>query len=188
MNLITIIGIAVGLSMDAFAVSVANGCIIKGLKIKNALLIAFSFGFFQFLMPVFGWAAGNTFKSYIQNFDHWIVFGLLGLIGGKMIYESLKANRNCKSKNCLHLPTLLLLSIATSIDALAAGVSFSLVNVNIILPVVMIGVITFILCLIGIYIGNNIGNFIEDKLELAGGIILILIGVKVLIEHLHYNT
>jgi putative Mn2+ efflux pump MntP len=182
MNFITVFGIGIGLSMDALAVSVTNGCIIRKLKIHHALRIAFSFGFFQALMPVIGWGAGLSFKKYIQPIDHWIAFALLGFIGGKMIYESIACNE--KIKDCLHYPTLFLLSVATSIDALAVGLSFSFLKVAIITPAIIIGLTTFIMCLIGIYVGNKIGHFFENKLALAGGVILISIGIKILIEHI----
>jgi putative Mn2+ efflux pump MntP len=184
MNFITILGIGIGLSMDALAVSVINGFVIKKLKIRHALRIAFSFGFFQGLMPVIGWAAGLSFRKYIQSFDHWIAFSLLCLVGGKMIYGSI----TCKGekKDCLQFMALLALSIATSIDALAVGLSFSFLQVEIIIPALIIGAVTFIICFIGIYTGDKIGRFIGNKLELIGGFILIIIGIKILIEHLSY--
>ena len=184
MNFITIIGIGVGLSMDALAVSVINGFVIKKLKIKHAFKIAFSFGFFQALMPVVGWAAGLSFRKYIQNIDHWVAFSLLCIIGGKMIYESVICRE--EKKDCLQFSALLTLSIATSIDALAVGLSFSFLQVEIIVPAIIIGVVTFIICLIGIYVGDKIGRFIGNKLELIGGLILIIIGIKIVIEHLFY--
>ncbi|MBN1694835.1 manganese efflux pump [candidate division WOR-3 bacterium] len=184
MNLITIFGIGIGLSMDALAVSVINGFVIKKLKIQNAFKIAFSFGFFQALMPVIGWSAGLSFRKYIQSFDHWIAFSLLCLVGGKMIYESIKCSE--EKKDCLQFPALLMLSIATSIDALAVGLSFSFLQVEIIFPALIIGVVTFIICLIGIYVGDKIGKFIGNKLGLIGGLILIIIGIKIVIEHTAY--
>jgi len=182
MNFITVFGIGIGLSMDALAVSITNGFIIKKLKIQHALRIAFSFGFFQALMPVIGWGVGLSFRKYIQHIDHWIAFALLSFIGGKMIYESITCNE--KIKDCLHFPTLFFLSIATSIDALAVGLSFSFLKVEIITPAVIIGLTTFIICFIGIYVGNKIGHFFEKKLALLGGVILIIIGIKILIEHI----
>ena len=179
MKLLTIIGIALGLSMDAFSVSVTNGCIINELKLRHAFRIAFFFGFFQAIMPVIGWASGSVFYKYIQSIDHWIAFGLLSFIGIKMIYESIKKDAEKKQKDCRHYPTLFILSIATSIDALAVGISFSVLNIRIIFPALLIGIITFIVCLIGIFIGNKIGQLFNNKLELVGGIILIGIGVKI---------
>jgi putative Mn2+ efflux pump MntP len=184
MNLITVIGIGVGLSMDALAVSVINGFIIRKLRIRYAFRIALSFGFFQALMPVLGWAAGLSFRKYIQNVDHWVAFLLLCIIGGKMICES----RSCKEerRDCLQFPVLFILSIATSIDALAVGLSFSFLQVEIIIPAIIIGVVTFVICLTGIYVGDKIGRFIGNKIELIGGFILIAIGIKIVIEHLFY--
>ena len=170
--------------MDALAVSVINGFIIKKLKIRQAFRIAFSFGFFQALMPVIGWAAGLSFRKYIQHIDHWVAFLLLCFVGGKMIYESL----NCSEakRDCLQFPALFMLSIATSIDALAVGLSFSFLQVEIIIPAIIIGAVTFIICLIGVYIGDKIGRFVGNKLKLIGGLILIIIGIKIIIEHTAY--
>ncbi|MBN1798769.1 MAG: manganese efflux pump [Spirochaetales bacterium] len=170
--------------MDALAVSVANGFSIKKIKLHQALRIALAFGLFQAAMPVVGWALGMTFTGIIQSFDHWIVFGLLSIIGAKMIYESFHMDKSCQNKNCLHFPTLLLLSLATSIDALAAGLSFAIIGMRIMLAVLIIGGVTALLCFAGVYIGNRIGHFFENKLEFTGGIILIAIGAKILIEHL----
>ncbi len=185
-----IFAIAVALSMDALAVSVVNGCIIKKLNYRHALRIAFFFGFFQAVMPLAGWASGFYFRNYIENVDHWIAFGLLAFIGGKMIFESGVVKKdvceiNTDKKNCLDFSTLITLSIATSIDALAVGISFSLLNVNIIEPVIIIGAVTFTICYVGVYIGDRIGHFFEDKLEIAGGVILIILGFKILLEHLY---
>ena len=185
MDILVIIGIAVGLSMDALAVSVANGIMIKQLRVQHAFRIAFSFGFFQAMMPLIGWAAGITFSQYIKAVDHWIAFVLLVLVGGRMIWESLSSARKDEAqRNCLHFPTLLVLSIATSIDALAVGVSFAFLDLVIWLPIVIIGLITFIICFIGIYIGNKAGSVFGTKLGLIGGLILIGIGMKILLEHL----
>jgi putative Mn2+ efflux pump MntP len=182
MNFITIFGIGLGLSMDAFAVSVINGFIIKKLNIRYAFRIAFSFGFFQALMPVIGWTLGLSFRKYITNIDHWIAFSLLCLIGGKMIYESINCSE--EKRDCLQFSALLILSIATSIDALAVGLSFSFLQIEIIMPALIIGVITFIVSLIGIFLGDKIGRFVGNKLELIGGLILIIIGIKIVLEHL----
>jgi len=184
MNIIAIVGIAVGLSMDALAVSVVNGCTIKKIKHRHAFLIAGSFGLFQAIMPLIGWAVGLSFSSYIESFDHWIAFGLLSFIGGKMILSSFRLEKSCEEKNCLHPPTLLLLSLATSIDALAVGLSFAMLDMTIFLPIVIIGLITFILCFVGVHLGKRLGHFFEGKLEFAGGVILIAVGAKILIEHL----
>lgn len=193
MNILVILGLAVGLAMDAFAVSVTNGFMIKELKFRHVFRIAFFFGFFQALMPVLGWAAGTAFSDVIKNVDHWIAFGLLSVIGGKMVFESrsMMKDEACgecgDKKNCLDFPTLLLMSLATSIDALAVGLTFAFLSVEILLPVLIIGIVTFLLCFIGVYIGNKAGHLFEDKLELIGGLVLIGIGVKILIEHLFFS-
>ncbi len=190
MDIVYIFGLALALSMDALAVSVVNGFIIKKLEFRHAFRIAFSFGFFQAIMPFLGWSAGLLFRNHIEHFDHWIAFILLSFIGGKMIHESKSVKGDvCSSdqadkKNCLNLVTLLTLSIATSIDALAVGLSFSFLNLSIAMPVIIIGCVTFAVCLAGVYIGDRIGHIFEDKLEIAGGAILILIGIRILVSHL----
>jgi putative Mn2+ efflux pump MntP len=172
MDLLTIFIIALGLSMDALAVSLA-------------LRMALFFGFFQMLMPVLGWLAGLGFKRAIASFDHWLAFGLLLLIGIKMIREARRPD-NCRSRNnLLSLPVLLGLAVATSIDALAVGLSFSLLAVDIIAPVLVIGLVTFILSFLGVLAGHKFGSLIAGKVEILGGLILIAIGSKILLEHLH---
>ena len=186
MNFITIIIIAIGLAMDAFAVSIASGVTLKRFKARPALRVALFFGGFQALMPVLGWLAGTSFQHYIAAFDHWVAFGLLTFIGGKMIYESFlieKTENNCDPNN---LATVFILAIATSIDALAVGLSFAVLNIQIIQPVIIIGVITFLLSLLGVYLGGKFGSLFENKIELIGGIVLIGIGFKILIEHLFF--
>ena len=187
-DLLMIIGIAIGLSMDAFAVSVANGCIIQELRFHHALRFAFFFGLFQAVMPLIGWLTGMSLRTYIISFDHWIAFLLLAGIGGKMMYESLPNRSSAESEasknSCLHWPTLFMLSLATSIDALAVGVSFAAIGIDIFFPILLIGSITFVNCMIGIFLGNRFGHIFEDKIELIGGVILLGIGLKILIEHL----
>jgi manganese efflux pump family protein len=188
MDFLYIIGVAIGLSMDAFAVSVNNGFLIKELKVRHSLRIAFSFGLFQAVMPVIGWFGGVFLLSFIRKVDHWIAFLLLAGIGIKMIVEAViekkEDGKECETKTCLHFPTLMLMSLATSIDALAVGLSFGVLNMPLIVPVTIIGIITFLICLVGIYLGNRIGHLFENKLEIAGGVILILLGLKILLEHL----
>ena len=184
MSILEIIGLALGLSMDAFAVSVTNGFVIKELKFGSAFRIALFFGVFQAVMPVIGWASGLSFVSYIQIVDHWVVFALLGFIGSKMIIESRSLKKESECKNCLHLPTLILLSFATSIDALAIGFSFAFLRVSIFMPVALIGGITFIVCLSGVYLGKKVGHIFENRIEMIGGIVLFGIGLKILVEHL----
>lgn len=184
MDTLSIVAMAFALSMDALAVSVSNGLIIKKLHFRHALRIAVFFGFFQAIMPVLGWAAGYTFREMIRAFDHWIALGLLCFIGTKMILESRRIGNDVESKNCQHLPTLLLMALATSVDALAVGISFAFLELNIIRPVLIIGLITFAVCLAGVYLGNRSGHFFEGRFELAGGVLLIGIGIKIAVEHI----
>ena len=184
-QIITVHGIAVGLAMDAFAVSTINGAIFKELHIRYALRMAFFFGAFQALMPLIGYAAGITFIQYIEPFDHWIAFGLLSAIGGKMIYEGLKIHGFDKKPNDpTSLLIVLVLSVATSIDALAVGFTLSLVTGYIFRAVITIGVITFLISYAGYELGKRFGHFFENKIELIGGLILYVIGLKILITHL----
>lgn len=184
MNIIFIFLIAIGLAMDAFAVSIASGFKTRILRPYDAFRIGIFFGGFQAIMPVIGWAAGLHFRSIIIGIDHWIAFGLLSTIGLKMIYESSKLKSQDQKINTLNIYVLLILSVATSIDALAVGLSLSFLKVSIALPAVVIGVVTFILSFLGVFIGNRSGHFFEKKIEMVGGIILIGIGIKILIEHL----
>jgi len=185
MGIVTIIFVALGLSMDAFAVAVASGFQIKRHHLRHATRIALFFGGFQAIMPIIGWLAGTSVRNFISGFDHWIAFTLLSFIGIKMIYESLSILPDEKVRNASDISMLLILSIATSIDALAVGLSLSFLKINIITPAAIIGFITFILSFIGVYIGKTFGHFFERKLEIAGGLILIGIGIKILIEHLN---
>ena len=176
--------IAIGLAMDAFAVSISSGVTINKMKIRHALLIASFFGFFQAIMPVFGWLSAIWFKDYMPKIDHWIAFFLLLGVGSKMIYESFRNTEKEDEKNALNIYVLFLLSIATSIDAFAVGISFSFLNISILKPVFLIGIITFILSFIGTYLGRIFGHIFENKLEILGGIVLIIMGIKILIEGL----
>ena len=184
MDTLSTIFIGLGLSMDALAVSITSGASIKGLRVQHALKIALSFGLFQAIMPLIGWLAGLSLRNLISDIDHWIAFGLLTLIGFKMIYESFKLEAAEKKGNPLDGYVLLLLSIATSIDALAVGISFALLKITIASTVAIIGGITFCLCFAGTFVGNKVGHFFENKLEIAGGLVLVGMGIKILIEHL----
>jgi putative Mn2+ efflux pump MntP len=184
MHILTILVIAFALAMDAFAVSITSGIAIKRLRIEHALRIAFFFGLFQAVMPVMGWLAGAGMKDFISGVDHWIAFGLLSLIGCKMIYESTKMEPEKKGINPLNIYVLLFFSMATSIDALAVGISFAFLQIAIITPAVVIGIVTFSLSFLGVSVGNRLGHFFEQKIELAGGLILIAIGIKILVDHL----
>lgn len=185
MNVLSIFFIAIGLAMDAFAVSIACGVAINNLRIKHILIIAFSFGFFQGFMPIVGWFAGMGFRDMIASIDHWVAFALLFLIGAKMIWESFTLEEEAKaSDTALNATRLLLLSIATSIDALAVGLSFSCIDVEIMAPALIIALVTLVLSIGGVIIGDKFGHLFEGKIELVGGIILIGIGAKILFEHL----
>jgi putative Mn2+ efflux pump MntP len=183
MHLITATFLAFGLAMDAFAVSISSGITITNPRIENALKIAVFFGAFQAFMPVVGWLAGLGLRELISQVDHWIAFGLLCLIGCRMIYESTKVRSERKILNPLSLGVLLVLSIATSIDALAAGVSLAFLKISILVPVIVIGAVTLILSFVGVFVGDRSGHFFENKAEFVGGLVLIGIGTKILIEH-----
>lgn len=184
MDILTVLSIAVGLSMDAFAVSITSGVAIKDLRPVHALKIALFFGAFQAIMPVIGWLAGLGMRSFISGFDHWVAFGLLLFVGGKMIWESRSMEEDKPKSDPLGNTVLLLLAIATSIDALAVGLTFSLLNVSIAVPVLIIGLVTFGLSFAGVLIGKKAGHLFENKIEIVGGLILIGIGCKILFEHL----
>lgn len=194
MDYLSLIVIAVGLSMDAFAVAITHGSTQPNIKMKNIIQAPLFFGFFQALMPVVGWLVGVAGTNIILSFDHWIAFGLLGFIGGKMIYEGLKKIKNPEIKKDTQANTsstkyILLLSVATSIDALTTGIILPNVigassTILMIIAVSIIGTITFSICVVGILIGSKFGNKLSSKAEIVGGIVLILIGAKILIEHL----
>lgn len=186
MNIFMIILIAFGLAMDSFAVSVARGIAIVKSRVSNALIIALFFGLFQAIMPLFGWLAGLGVRDLISGIDHWIAFGILCLIGCKMILESNRKTTGKKRINSLNVYVLLLLSVATSIDALAVGLSFSFLRTPILTPIIIIGIITFLLSFLGFFAGNKFGHLFERKIGIAGGLILIGIGIKIVIEHLTY--
>jgi len=184
MDLIKIVIVAVGLAMDTFAVSIVSGSAYKQLKIKHALRMAVFFGGFQAFMPLVGSLAGLTIKSYITGYDHWAAFGILVAVGGKMIYESFKiksAQENLDPSNVL---ILLALAVATSIDALAVGITLSFFSVSIGTAVTIIGLVTFLLSYMGVFVGKRFGHFFENKIEALGGLILIGLGAKILFEHL----
>lgn len=175
--------IAVGLSMDAFAVAVCKGLSMKRIDKKYTLLIALFFGGFQALMPLLGYFLGSQFSVYIEKVDHWVVFFLLALIGGNMIKESREAAEE-ETYRGINYKELLLLAVATSIDALAVGITFAFLRVEIVPAVLLIGCTTFVLSLFGVVVGNLFGTRYKSRAELTGGIILILIGIKILLEHL----
>jgi len=169
--------------MDAFAVAVVCGLAAKPLRVSYAFRTAFFFGAFQAFMPIIGWAAAVNLRMIIASFDHWIAFILLFAIGCKMIYESFRKKKKNYGGNAVSLAGLLVLSLATSIDALAVGISFAFLKEKIILPSLIIGFVTFILSFAGVWLGNRFGHIFENKLETAGGVILIGIAIKILVSH-----
>lgn len=183
MSLLELFLLAVGLSMDAFAVSVCKGLSVHRGSMKQALTVGIWFGGFQALMPFLGYLLGITFSSLITNVDHWIAFVLLAFIGFNMIRESRSEEEN-ESNDRFDFKTMLPLAVATSIDALAVGVTFAFLQVNIVPAVSFIGCITFILSAIGLKAGNIIGAKNRSRAEFAGGLVLILMGIKILLEHL----
>jgi len=182
--MLEIILISVGLAMDCFAVSIAGGATAVKIKVIDALKVGFFFGMFQVIMPLIGWYIGFGFKNLVEKVDHWVAFGLLCAIGIKMIYEAIRSRGEKRKINLTGLPTLIILSVATSIDALVVGISFSLLDVSLYLSIVVIGLFAFIFSACGYFIGNKVGQFLKNNVEIAGGIILIGIGTKILIEHL----
>ena len=187
MGFIELFLIGVGLAMDAFAVSICKGLNMRKMNYRQATVIALFFGGFQAFMPFLGWSLGRHFEHYIVSIDHWIAFILLAIIGGNMIKEALGEEEDVECGDChdqLDLKELLMLAIATSIDALAVGITFAFLRVNIVPAITIIGVTTFIISFAGVHIGHHFGSRYEKKAELAGGIILICIGLKILLEHL----
>lgn len=192
MDYFSVVGIALGLSMDAFAVSVTNGALTEKIKIPYVLKLTGCFGLFQMVMPIAGWLVGKAGESFISAVDHWVAFILLTIIGVKMISDSIpeiKDKTIPEKQECLSEKTIVALAIATSIDALATGVILpSAVGANTLLlmfiSVVLIGVITFIICIAGVYLGKIFGYFISKHTGIAGGTVLIIIGIKILAEHL----
>ena len=185
MGLIELFLIAVGLSMDAFAVSVCKGLAMPKCTFKKAAIVGLWFGGFQALMPAIGYVLGAQFQETIASIDHWIAFVLLALIGGNMIHEALD-NDEEEADASLNVKTMFLLAVATSIDALAIGITFAFLKVNIIPAVCIIGIVTFIISFAGVKIGNVFGARYKNKAEIVGGIILILLGLKILLEHLGF--
>lgn len=176
--------IGIGLSMDAFAVALCKGLNMKKVNYVHTVIIALFFGGFQAIMPYLGWVLGKQFEDYIVSVDHWIAFGLLLYIGGKMIYEAFHGEEEEETDDKLDLKELTIMAIATSIDALAVGITLAFLQVNIISSITIIGITTFCLSIVGVLIGNRFGMRFKNKAEIAGGVILILIGTKILLEHL----
>lgn len=186
MSIIELLILALGLSMDAFAVSICKGLSVPKLRPKHCLICGIYFGGFQALMPLIGWALGIRFQSLITNIDHWIAFVLLAVIGANMIKESFSKEEECPDAS-FGFKTMLTLAVATSIDALAVGVTFAFLDVNIVPAVLLIGMTTFVCSAVGAKIGNVFGNRFQSKAEFLGGLVLIGIGLKILIEHLFFG-
>ena len=187
MGILELLLIGIGLSMDAFAVAICQGLCMKKLNWRHAAVIALFFGGFQALMPLIGWVLGSQFAGYIQNIDHWVAFVLLVLIGGNMVREALSPEEEkvaCAVESKLDYKQLFLMAVATSIDALAVGVTFAFLEVSIVPAISIIGCTTFCLSLVGVAVGNFFGTRYKKRAELSGGIILILLGAKILLEHL----
>lgn len=191
MGFVELFLLGVGLSMDAFAVAVCKGLGMHRVNYKHAVIIALFFGGFQALMPLVGWALGTQFESFVTPVDHWIAFVLLAFIGGKMLWDAFHEEKDdengcgCdKTDGRLDLRELTLLAVATSIDALAVGITFAFLQVDIVPAIVTIGITTFVLSLVGVIVGNQFGPRFERPATIAGGVVLILLGVKTLLEHL----
>lgn len=187
MGIVELLLIAVGLSMDAFAVSICKGLGMKKVNLKVAFALALFFGGFQALMPLIGWALGSQFLWLISPIDHWIAFVLLAVIGGKMLWEALhdeEGEDDGKPADKIDLGEFFILAVATSIDALAVGISFAALSVDIAFSAALIGITTFVLSVAGVFVGNYFGSRYERPAGIVGGIVLILIGLKVLLEHL----
>ena len=175
--------ISIGLAMDAFAVSICKGLSLKTMSWKKAIKAGLYFGFFQAIMPLLGYFLGATFESVVTKIDHWIAFGLLCLIGINMLKEAFGKNEENQDDK-MDFKTMSILALATSIDALAVGITFAFLKVNMAIATTMIGIVTFAICVIGVKIGNKFGDKYERKAEVVGGLILIFMGIKILIEHL----
>ncbi|HHV59821.1 MAG TPA: manganese efflux pump [Clostridiaceae bacterium] len=180
--------VAVGLSMDAFAVAMCKGlCMKKKMNYNFPIIIAAFFGGFQAIMPFLGWVLGKRFEVYITRYDHWVAFVLLGFIGGKMLLEAFGKDDEsacaCEEVERINIKELFVLAVATSIDALAVGITFAFLQVSIIPSVLLIGLTTFVISLSGVFLGNKFGTKFKSRAEVAGGLILVFIGVKILLEH-----
>ena len=184
MSTLTVLGLAVGLAMDALAVAVATGLLLGRPSPGHVLRLAFHFGLFQFLMPVVGWLAGRSVAVYIRDFDHWVAFGLLAFVAGKMLREALRDGADVPAGDPTRGWMLLVLSIATSIDALAVGLSMAFLEVSVWMPSVVIGLVAFAFTAAGVLVGARVGRTLGRWPEVVGGVVLLGIGVKILVEHL----
>jgi len=181
---LTLLGIAVALALDAFAVALGAGMVLESLTGRHLFRLGWHFGLFQALMPILGWLAGTTLQSTLAAYDHWLAFGLLTLVGGKMIREALQHEDERDRKDPTKGMTMVMLSIATSLDALAVGFTLAMLRVSIWYPALIIGITAGLLTLVGMLLGRRIGDRWGAPVEICGGVVLILIGVKILWEHL----
>jgi len=184
MSFLTIFTLALALAMDAFAVSITVGVLLPRLSFRPIFRLSWHFGLFQLLMPIIGWAAGMSVRNLIAQFDHWIAFSLLAIIGAKMIYESIKNESPADRTDPTRGWSLVILSVATSIDALAVGFSMALLGVSVWFPCLIIGLVAGLLTIIGLHLGRQLGKRFGRIMEIIGGLILIAIGIKILLEHL----
>ncbi|UCD06315.1 MAG: manganese efflux pump [candidate division WOR-3 bacterium] len=184
MNILVTFFIALGLALDAFAVAVSSGIAAPRVRFRHALKVGMFFGIFQAGMPIIGWTAGSLLSDIIGGIDHWVSFVLLCFIGMHMMYEALQTGSQRSGVNPLDIHILLLLSVATSVDALAAGVSFAFLDVAIVRTILIIGIVTFLLSFFGYYLGDRLGAFFKKRIRIIGGLILVIIGVKILLEHI----
>lgn len=184
MSLLDLFILSFALAMDAFAVAICKGLAMKRARAKNALIIALYFGFFQAAMPLIGYFLGYSFRSYIVHVDHWIAFALLTVLGIRMIKESF--DESCEADDSINYKIMFMLAIATSIDAFAVGITFAFLNVNIYLAIALIGLVTFLLSFLGVGLGNYFGYRYKKYAERFGGLVLIILGLRILIEHLFF--
>lgn len=185
MSFFQVVLLGVGLAMDAFAVAVCKGACWTKMNVRQSLLLAVSFGVFQAVMPLIGWVLGTQFQAYIESFDHWVAFFLLAYLGVKMILEVIEKNDAPEVCKILTVKEVLLLSVATSIDALAVGIVLAIEKSPILMPIAVIGAVTFVISLLGAVAGNRFGARFKDKAQIVGGAVLMLIGLKILFEHLN---
>lgn len=184
MTFLSILVIAVGLGMDAFSVAIGVGATARIISCSNVFRLSFHFGLFQVLMPIVGWFVGVSLVNIIGGYDHWIAFGLLAFVGGKMIVESLNEDAKIHTADPTKGLTLIILSVATSIDALAVGLSFAVLKIPILYPSIIIGVVAFVMTATGMVFGEKLGKIVGKRVEILGGLILIGIGVKIVIDHM----
>ena len=170
--------------MDAFAASIVSGVIIENPRLRHSLWLALFFGGFQALMPVLGWFLGNIVSIWLCHIDHWVAFALLAIVGGKMIAEGISRKDGAARLNPLHIPVLITLSIATSIDAAAVGLSFACLEISIVRPIIIIGLTTFLFSNVGVLIGKKVGMIFGRRVEILGGLMLLMIGIRILYDHL----